>query len=66
MIRKNAVSLILTAILALSIVIALPITNSTAADHHSRVVHADNFPTPTPTDEASTNSNPSAGGNGGG
>ena len=65
MIRKNAVSLILTAILALSLLIALPITNSTAVDNYNRVVQADGFPTPTPT-AAGTDSNPSGGGNGGG
>ena len=70
MIRKNATPFVLTAVLALAMLIGLPVANasrhsSTTAVSQSRIVLSDDIPTPTPTPDAGTDSNPSGGGNGG-
>lgn len=70
MIRKNAVSLILTAVLALAILATVPVANATnhtpaVSGNHSSIL-ADEIPTPTPTPGPSTDSGVSGGGNGGG
>jgi len=71
MIRKNATSLILTAILALAMLVGLPIAN--AANHastipagQSSIILSDDVPTPTPTPIGQSDSGVSGGGNGGG
>ena len=67
MIRKHAVPLIVSAVLALTMLVGIPVANAVnrgttvSTTHHSALMASD-VPTPT----ASTNSNPSAGGNGGG
>lgn len=70
MIRKNALSLIVTVLLVVTALVALPIasavSDSSPASGHPNSVLLDDFPTPTPTIEGGTNSNPSGGGNGGG
>jgi len=71
MIRKKALSLILAAVMALTVLVSLPAMNSiragSTAENHSRVVLADNYPTPTATPiGAQTDSGESGNGNGGG
>jgi len=70
MIRKEAMSLILSVMLALAMLIGLPIANAVSygsanAASQSSVVLSDDVPTPTPTPGSGTDSNPSGGGNGG-
>lgn len=70
MMRKKALSLIVTVMLAVTAMVVLPIANAvshgSAAAGHTNIILADDIPTPTPTPEAGTDSNPSGGGNGGG
>ncbi len=66
MIRKYAVTLILTVLIALSLLVSLPAIHvanhaSTAAGSHPNIFLVDVNPTPTP-----SFSNPSGGGNSGG
>jgi hypothetical protein len=66
MIRKNALSLALAAIVALTMLVGFPAMNAIVANDHADTIYASDVPTFTATPGASADSNPSGGGNGGG